>query len=92
MPKLITVTDMIRSFSDVIGQVHYKGEIFDVKKGAHIVARLSPVKSKNTIAIKDLNEFFSTGPHLDKDDLTKFTQDINGLKSLILKDKVSKWD
>ena len=36
MPKLITVTDMIRSFSDIVGRVYYNGETFDIKKGANI--------------------------------------------------------
>ena len=39
MPKLITATDMIRSFSDVVSRVYYKGETFDIKKGNNIVGR-----------------------------------------------------
>ncbi|KAJ6645075.1 Ribonuclease VapC1 [Pseudolycoriella hygida] len=92
MPKVITVTDMVRSFSDIIGRVHYQGESFDIKKGANIVAKIMPVKPNNTIAVKDLNEFFSNGPHLDKDDIEEFGEDINVVKSLKLTDWGNKWD
>lgn len=92
MPKLITATDMIRSFSDIVGRVYYKGESFDIKKGANIVARLSPVKKKSTLAIKDLNNFFKNIPHLDKTDVEDFETTINEVKSLNDNSGFSKWD
>ncbi|MDR0774748.1 MAG: antitoxin [Rickettsia sp.] len=92
MPKVITVTEMVRSFSDIVGQVQYRGETFNIKKGGNIVARIMPVKASNTIAIKDLNEFFRNGPHLDKDDIDEFEKDINAVKSLKLQDWGNKWD
>lgn len=72
MPKLITATDMIRSFSDIVSRVYYKGETFDIKKGNNIVARLSPAKSRATIEISDLNSFFKTAPHLEVEDREDF--------------------
>lgn len=41
MPKVITVTDMVRSFSDIIGRVHYQGESFDIKKGTKYSGKAS---------------------------------------------------
>lgn len=58
MAKLITVTDMIRSFSDIIGRVYYKRETFDIKKGNNIVATLAPTKSSTTLMASSLNDFF----------------------------------
>ncbi len=92
MPKLITVTDMIRSFSDIVGRVYYNGEIFDIKKGSNIVARLSPTKKKSTIAIADLNGFFKMSPHLNKDDSEDFEKGIKGVKSLNDNSGFRKWD
>ncbi|OZG32215.1 hypothetical protein [Rickettsia endosymbiont of Culicoides newsteadi] len=88
MPKVITVTDMVRSFSDIIGRVHYQGESFDIKKGASIVA----IQNKPTLTLGELNEFFENGPHLDKDDIEGFEEDINVIKSLKLTDWGNKWD
>ncbi|HJD56703.1 antitoxin [Candidatus Tisiphia endosymbiont of Ptychoptera albimana] len=92
MPKVITVTDMVRSFSDIIGRVHYQGESFDIKKGTNIVARLVPTQNKPTLTLGELNEFFENGPHLDKDDIEGFEEDINVIKSLKLTDWGNKWD
>lgn len=92
MSTLITVTDMIRSFSDIVGRVHYRGEIFDIKKGANIVARLSPVKASGTIAVSELNAFFRNSPHLAEEDVIKFAEDISDLKLLQQQDGGNKWD
>jgi antitoxin (DNA-binding transcriptional repressor) of toxin-antitoxin stability system len=92
MPKLITVTEMSRSFSDIVGRVHYQGEVFDIKKGANIVARLMPAKVKSTITAGELNEFFLNAPHLSTDDVEEFAQDIKELKSLKDTGGLHKWD
>lgn len=91
MPELITITDMMRSFSDIVGRVYYKGESFDIKKGANIVARLSPAKGKSKLTISDLNNFFYNSPHLDKSDIDLFSNDIKDLKSLRQTGDVNKW-
>jgi antitoxin (DNA-binding transcriptional repressor) of toxin-antitoxin stability system len=92
MTKLITVTEIMRSFSDVVGRVYYKGESFDIKKGANIVARLSPAKKRSTIAIKDLNNFFQNAPHLGKSDIEDFENTINEVKSKKENGVFNKWD
>lgn len=92
MPKLITITEMIRSFSDIIGRVHYKRETFDIKKGANIVARLSPAKASPTIAVSDLNGFFLNAPHLADGDSLEFKKDISDLKLLQDNGGLHKWD
>lgn len=92
MPKLITATDLVRSFSDIVGRVYYKRETFDIKKGANIVARLSPVKIAFTVSIKDLNKFFHNVPHLDQGDIKEFTKTVSDLKSLKNTRELNKWD
>lgn len=90
--KLITVTDMMRSFSDIVSRVYYKGESFDIKKGSNIVARLSPVNTKSAIAIKDLNSFFKDIPHLDELDSKDFANSINEVRLLNDNSGFNKWD
>ncbi len=92
MSTLISATDMIRSFSDIVGRVYYRGEVFDIKKGGNIVARLSPVKTNGTIAVSDLNEFFRNAPHLEEDDIEKIATDISELNLLPQQDGGNKWD
>lgn len=88
----ITVTDMVRSLSDIIGRVHYKHETFSIKKGTSIVATLLPAKNRSTIAIKDLNDFFSRSPHLEVEDIMHFQKDVSDLRNLTDNGVFSKWD
>lgn len=73
MPKLITATDMIRSFSDVIGRVRYTKETFDITKGNNVVARLSPV-AKRSIEISNLNNLFKSIPKITNKDQEDFQE------------------
>lgn len=92
MPKLITATDMIRSFSDVVSRVYYKGETFDIKKGNNIVARLSPVKAKATINISGLNNFFKSCPHLEANDAEDFKKILEEVRSLKDNGSIGEWE
>jgi antitoxin (DNA-binding transcriptional repressor) of toxin-antitoxin stability system len=92
MPKLVSVTDVVRSFSDIVSRVYYKGETFDIKKGANIVARLSPAKPKSTIAVADLNNFFREIPKLDVEDSKEFEKTIKEMRLLKDKKVFNKWD
>lgn len=92
MPKLITVTDMIRSFSDIVGRVYYKGESYDIKKGNNIVARLSPAKARATISVAELNDFFKTSPHIEAEDIEEFEDAIKAARMIKVDGGASKWD
>ena len=82
MAQQITVTEMMRSFSDIVSQVYYQDKSFDIKKGANIVARLVPSRQKRGIAIKDLEKLLANGPHLDKDDIDDFEEAMNEARAL----------
>ena len=45
MIYLITVTEAVRSFADIIGRVYYKGDEYEIKKGNQIVAHIGPAKN-----------------------------------------------
>ena len=92
MPKVITVTDMVRSFSDIIGQVYYQGATFDIKKGANIVARLAPRQNKPTLTLGELKEFIQEGPHLDKEDIDDFEKEIAMVRKAGTTRELIKWD
>ncbi|WP_341792101.1 antitoxin [Rickettsia endosymbiont of Gonocerus acuteangulatus] len=71
MAQIVKATEAVRSFSDIINRVYYKGESFDIQKGNNIVARITPAhpidKPKKT-----LKEFFEHAPTLDADDAEQF--------------------
>jgi antitoxin (DNA-binding transcriptional repressor) of toxin-antitoxin stability system len=90
MTHLITVTEAVRTFADIIGRVFYRGEEYDIKKGNEIVAHLGPSKNRASISISELTHFFSTCP-LMNDDIDDFEKDIAYIRSS-QKELKSKWD
>lgn len=82
MSSVITVTEAVRSFSDVIGRVHYKHESFTIKKGNHIVAKLTPVDAQS-LAVAELNNFFAQSPKLTSEDLDAFEQDVRLIQTVL---------
>lgn len=91
MIHLITVTQAVRSFADIVGRVYYKGDEYNIKKGNQIVAHIGPLKSRATLNMSELNSFFSSCPHLMPEDILDFEQDIKAIRSVggEIKDK---WD
>lgn len=90
MAQLITVTEAVRTFTDIIGRVYYRGEEFDIKKGTQIVAHIGPSKNRSTLNVVELTEFFSN-PSLSKEDFEEFEKDINFIRSSVGEIK-NKWD
>jgi antitoxin (DNA-binding transcriptional repressor) of toxin-antitoxin stability system len=91
--SIISVTEMARSLSEIIGRVHYKGEVFDIKKGNNIVARISPVKPYHPlIKLSDLNKFFSTAPKLDAEDVEDFKKELRALRKMSDTKSLRKWE
>ncbi|HXH54142.1 MAG TPA: antitoxin [Gammaproteobacteria bacterium] len=81
MLHLITVTEAVRSFADIIGRVYYKGDEYNIKKGNQIVAHIGPSKNRSTLSISELNSFFASCPTLLPGDAQDFEQDIGLVRS-----------
>ena len=81
MLHLITVTEAVRSFADIIGRVYYKGDEYNIKKGNQIVAHIGPSKNRSTLNLSDLNSFFATCPSLLSDGTEDFERDIESVRA-----------
>lgn len=77
----ISVTEVVRSFSDIIGRVFYKGESFEIKKGNQIVARIIPTQAQSSLKIDDLDDFFIRECHLGIDEAISFANDLKEFKA-----------
>ncbi|XVN44417.1 MAG: antitoxin [Rickettsia hoogstraalii] len=89
MAQIIRATEFVRSFSDIMNRVYYKGESFDVQKGNHIVARITPVHAADKPK-KTLKEFFEHAPILDHDDAAQFKKScMKHVKNMILKEMIN---
>lgn len=71
MAQIVKATEAVRTFSDIINRVYYKGESFDIQKGNNIVAKITPVHSADKTK-KSLKEFFEHAPILDAEDAKQF--------------------
>ncbi|MFV9936253.1 MAG: type II toxin-antitoxin system antitoxin VapB [Rickettsia endosymbiont of Haemaphysalis japonica] len=80
MAQIIRATECVRSFSDIMNRVDYKGASFDVQKGNHIVARIMPAEIKPSIAVRDLEEAFKSGPHLDPEDADQCMKNLEEIR------------
>lgn len=90
MTQLITVTEAVRSFTDIIGRVYYRGEEFDIKKGTQIVAHLGPSKNRPTLKISELNSLFSQFT-LSQEECEEFAKDLDLIRKSGGEIK-NKWD
>ncbi len=50
----ITATVLVRSISDVLNRVLYRGERFIVQRGGKTIARLGPIKQARPISLAQL--------------------------------------
>jgi antitoxin (DNA-binding transcriptional repressor) of toxin-antitoxin stability system len=74
--KVITATEASRSFSELLNQVYYRGESFEIQKGKEVFAKLVPSGPQKGARMSDLNELFASLPHLDKKDAARFAKDL----------------
>lgn len=81
MPTILTATEAIRTFSDLLNQVRYQGKSFEIKRGKEVIATLAPVVVQKGLKISDLNEFFQELPSLDEDDLLDFEKTLKDIRS-----------
>ena len=73
-PKVLTVTEVIRNFSDYISRVAYQRESFVLCKGKRPMAELRPVPAGKQLG--DLAALLAGLPHLSKDEAVAFSRDI----------------
>ncbi len=80
MTQIVKATEAVRSFYDIINRVYYKGENFDIEKGNNTVTKITPVENKFYVKVKNLDEFFKNGPHLDPENAEQFMKDVDDVR------------
>jgi antitoxin (DNA-binding transcriptional repressor) of toxin-antitoxin stability system len=86
MRKAITVTEILRNFSDYINRVSYRGESFILTRGRLKVAELKPTPKGCTSL--ELKEYLNQAPHLTATEQKSFGQDLINLKRSTKKEKL----
>lgn len=75
MKLAISVTDVLRNFSDYINRVAYRGERFILVRGGKPVAELSPVPAGTRLG--DLPSLLDSLPRLSGEEAGAFSEDLD---------------
>lgn len=73
--KTLTVTEVVRNFSDYVNRVVYRRERFVLRKGKKPVAELRPVPSGTRLG--DLPALLASLPRLSERDAKAFADDLD---------------
>lgn len=84
--SVLTVTEVVRHFSDYIGRVAYRHESFVLCKGKRPVAELRPLPTGRRLG--DLPDILRSLPHLSKGDAAAFAGDIKAAHDALNTDEL----
>lgn len=77
--NILTVTEVVRHFSEYISRVAYRRESFVLRKGNRPVAELRPLPSGRRLG--DLPSILRSVPHLSDSEVTAFAKDVDGARA-----------
>ena len=77
----LSVTEMVRGFSDYVNRVAYRGERFILLKGRRPVAELRPLPSGRLLG--ELEDVLRSLPGLTPDEAADFAADIDAARAAL---------
>lgn len=91
MMKTISATDAVRTFSELLNAIKYKGEFYTIIRGGKPAATIGPVETITSMrTLKELALVLKAMPKLDDDD--KFAADVEDIiTSQPVTPEVSSW-
>lgn len=54
MDTRVSATEAVRSFSDILNRIRYRGEAFVVERGGEVVCRMTPATAPRRVIGRDL--------------------------------------
>lgn len=90
MPQSISVTEAVRSFSDIINRVHYQGQSYLLTRGGTIVALLTP--SPPVVTGVEFARRWVARPRLAPEDAASWEEELAGLKAAEQPPQEASWD
>ena len=86
MNKTVSVTELVRNFSDYLNRVTYRGEGFTLVRGRKAVAELRPVPAG--VKVKDLPAVLKSLPHLTPEEAGAFKKDLDEARAELCKKRL----
>lgn len=81
MPIHLSVTEVARNLSEILGRVRFKGERFVVLRGGKPVAELRPTAAVPAVRAADLPVLLADLPRLDPDEAEQFARDLEAVRA-----------
>jgi len=80
MEKVVSATEVVRKFSDILNSVRYRGESYTIVRGGKPVASISPVEtSPRRKVLRELKELIKNIPHLGTE-ADRFGKDLKKIR------------
>jgi antitoxin (DNA-binding transcriptional repressor) of toxin-antitoxin stability system len=76
LASVITATELARNLSDLLNQVRYQGMSFDIKRGAELIAHVTPVRAIQGFPIERLDALLASLPGLNEAERQSFLDDV----------------
>ncbi len=91
MEKVVSATEAVRNFSDILNSVRYQGESYTIMRGGKPIASLSPVSPLKRKHLRELKEIAKSIPQLgdEADAFGESLKEIRKHQPFLPKD--SKW-
>jgi len=68
----VSATEAVRTFSDLLNRIRYRGEEFVVERAGEAVCRMTPASSPNGLSFRDLAALLRETPAVD----VRFASDV----------------
>jgi antitoxin (DNA-binding transcriptional repressor) of toxin-antitoxin stability system len=86
MSTKLSVTEVVRHFSEYINRITYRGEHFLLLRGKKAVAELKPAPTGKHL--EELPDLLRSLPHLSKTEADEFAADILKARKILSKEKL----
>jgi antitoxin (DNA-binding transcriptional repressor) of toxin-antitoxin stability system len=65
MSRKVSATEAVRTFSDILNRIHYRGEEFIVERAGEPVCRMTPASSPRSLTLRELASLLRDIPKAD---------------------------
>jgi antitoxin (DNA-binding transcriptional repressor) of toxin-antitoxin stability system len=69
----VSATEAVRSFSDLLNRIRYRGDEFIIERGGEAVCRMTPAMAPKRVTGRELAAIIREVPHPD----TRFAKDVH---------------
>lgn len=75
MATRVSATEAVRTFSDLLNRIRYRGEEFVVERGGEAVCRMAPASAARRLSLRQLADLLGDLPSAD----AKFASDVRAV-------------